>query len=89
MKINILEDKKDSLVVELEGKRHTIPNFVRDSLWDDDSVTLAAYEKKHPSLGSPKIIVRAKDPRKSLVAAIKRCEAETKDFIEEFEKAVK
>lgn len=89
MKINILEEKKDTLVVEIEGERHTIPNLVRESLWEDDSVTLAAYEKKHPSLGSPKIIVHAKDPRKALVSAIKRSEAQTKDFLEEFEKAVK
>lgn len=89
MKINVLEDKKDSLVVEIEGERHTIPNLVRESLWEDDSVTLAAYEKKHPSLGSPKIIVNAKDPRKALVSAIKRSEAQTKEFLEEFEKAVK
>ncbi|MBU4246267.1 MAG: DNA-directed RNA polymerase subunit L [Nanoarchaeota archaeon] len=89
MKINVLEEKKDSLVVEIEGERHTIPNLIRESLWEDNSVTLAAYEKKHPSLGSPKIIVKAKDPRNALVSAIKRCESETKDFMDEFEKAVK
>jgi len=89
MKVNVLEDKKDTLVVEIEGERHTIPNLIRESLWQDDSVVLAAYEKKHPSLGSPKVIVNAKDPRKALVSAIKRSEAETKEFLEEFEKAVK
>lgn len=89
MKINILEEKKDALVVEIEGERHTIPNLLRESLWEDDSVSLAAYEKKHPMLGSPKVIVNAKDPRKALISAIKRSEAQTKEFIEEFEKAVK
>lgn len=89
MKANILEEKKDTLIVEIEGKRHTIPNLLRETLWEDDSVVLAAYEKKHPSLGSPKVIVNAKDPRKSLVSAIKRSEAQTKEFLEEFEKAVK
>ncbi len=84
MKIKVLEDKKDSLVVEIEGHRHTIPNLVKESLWEDDSVDIAAYEKKHPLLGSPKVIVRAKDPRKALVSAIKRAEAQTKEFIDEF-----
>ena len=89
MKVNVLEEKKDSLVVEIEGERHTIPNLLRETLWEDDSVALAAYEKKHPSLGSPKVIVSAKDPRKALVSAIKRSEAQTKEFLDEFEKAVK
>lgn len=89
MKINILEEKKDALVVEIEGERHTIPNLIRESLWEDNSVVLAAYEKKHPMLGSPKVIINAKDPRKALISAIKRSEAQTKEFIDEFEKAMK
>ncbi len=89
MKANVLEDKKDALVVEIEGERHTIPNLLRESLWEDGAVELAAYEKKHPSLGNPKIIIRAKDPRKALLSAIKRSEASVKEFIDEFEKAVK
>ncbi len=89
MATKVLEDKKDSFVVEIEGKRHTIPNLLRESLWDDSSVELAAYEKKHPSLGNPKVIVKAKDPRKALVSAIKRSEAQVKEFIDEFDKAVK
>ena len=89
MKINVLKEEKDALVIELEGKRHTIPNLLRESLWEDNSVVLAAYEKKHPSLGNPKIIINAKDPRKTLISAIKRSEAQTKEFLDEFEKAVK
>ena len=89
MKLKVLEDKKDGLVAEIEGERHTIPNLLRESLWDDESVDLAAYEKTHPTLGNPKIIVRAKDPRKALLSAIKRSETATKEFIEEFESAVK
>lgn len=89
MKIKVLEDKKGALVIEIEGERHTIPNLLRESLWEDEGVELAAYEKKHPSLGNPKVMVKAKDPRKALLGAIKRSEAQAKEFIDEFDKAVK
>jgi len=89
MKVNVLEEKKDSLVVEIEGERHTIPNLLRETLWKTIALCLPHMKRKHPSLGSPKVIVNAKDPRKALVSAIKRSEAQTKEFLDEFEKAVK
>lgn len=89
MKLKIIEDKKDLLVIEIEGARHTIPNLLREALLEDNSVDLAAYEKKHPMLGNPKVYIKAKDPRKALLAAIKRTEDAVKEFEEEFEKAVK
>jgi len=89
MKVNVVEDKKDTLVIEIEGARHTIPNLIREALWEDNSVDLAAYEKKHPMLGNPKIIVKAKDPRKALLTAIKKTEESLKDFEDEFRKQIK
>ena len=89
MKINVIEEKKDILIIEIEGARHTIPNLIREALWEDNSVDLAAYEKKHPMLGNPKVIIKAKDPRKALLTAIKRTEEAVKEFEEEFKKQVK
>lgn len=89
MKLNVKERDKDLLIVEVEGAKQNIPNLIRKVLWEDPSVELAAYEKKHPYMGFPAIVIRAKDPKKALSAAIKRAEDQIKDFREQFEKAVK
>lgn len=89
MKANVLEEKKDNIVIEIEGARHTIPNLLREALWEESSVNLASYEKKHPILGNPKLIVNAKDPKKAVLSAIKKTESSLKEFESEFESAVK
>jgi DNA-directed RNA polymerase subunit L len=89
MKVNILEKKKDTLIIEIEGVRHTLPNALRNELWNDSSVTLSAYEKKHPYLGNPKLIIKGKNPKKSLQDAIKRTQDKIKVFEREFKKVVK
>lgn len=89
MKIKIVEDKKDLLIIEIEGARHTIPGLIREALLEDGAVDLAAYEKKHPMLGNPKVIIKAKDPRKALLSAIKRAEDAVKEFEDEFRKQAK
>ena len=84
----ITQEKIDNKTVAfvLEGMRHTIPNLVRSKLWEDKDVEFAAYEKKHPYVGEAKIIVRAKNPEKSLINAIKLAQEEAEDFKKAFEK---
>ncbi|MFH1126952.1 MAG: RpoL/Rpb11 RNA polymerase subunit family protein [archaeon] len=82
MDVKLKKESKEMLTLELVGGSHTIPNLLRSELWNDSTVTFAAYEKKHPYLGNPLIIVRAKDSMKSLKGAISR----SQDNISEFEK---
>lgn len=89
LKVKINKIAKDTIEVEIEGMRHTIPNMLRQELWNDSSVSLAAYEKTHPYLGNPKLIIKGKNPKESLVEAIKRVESEFKKFEKEFSKAAK
>ncbi|MBW6451523.1 MAG: DNA-directed RNA polymerase subunit L [DPANN group archaeon] len=69
--------------------KHTLPNMLRVALWEDPTVTLAAYEKKHPLMGNPTLIIKAKDPNKALLNAIKKTETDLKDFEDLFKKAMK
>lgn len=87
MEVKVKKESKDKLTVEIQGDRHTLSNLLRDELWNDPTVTLAAYEKKHPYLGNPKIIVKAKDPMKSLKDALKRTQDHVSDFEKQFTKA--
>ena len=73
MDVNVKKSGKDTLNVEIVGDTHTLSNLLREELWNDSAVTFAAYEKKHPYLDNPLLIVKAKDPMKSLKGAVKRC----------------
>jgi len=89
IKVKISKAGKEGIEVDLEGFRHTIPNLIRQELWNDKNVSYAAYTKPHPYIGNAKIMVRGKDPKKSLEAAVKRAEEEIKKFEKDFARAAK
>ncbi len=82
MELNILEDTKNRLVVEVKGEDSTLCNILRKELWSDDKVKAAAYSVKHPSVGVPQLIVETtgKDPRDALSDAVKRVKKQVSDF---------
>ncbi len=82
MDVTMKKSGTDTLNVEINGDEHTLSNILREELWNDSTVSFAAYEKKHPYLGNPKLIIKSKDPVKSLKGAVKRCS----DNVSEFEK---
>ena len=76
MEINILENKKNRIVFEIEGVTHTFCGALKDELWNDKSVNVSTYNISHPLTGSPKFIVETKDKeaKKAVDDAIKRLE---------------
>ncbi len=82
MEINILEDKSKKLVFELKGEDHTLCNALREELWNDESVSVAAYTISHPLVGIPKFIIETKDkePKKALKDAISRLKKRNADI---------
>ena len=86
MNVNITKTGTEMMTIEIDGARHTIPNVLREELWNDSTVTFAAYEKKHPYIGNPKLIIKSKDPKKSLLTAIKNTQNNIKIFEKEINK---
>lgn len=60
MKLNIIEDKKDSLILEIEGEQHTFPALLCWALLKDSKVKVAVYDIEQPLVGKPKIYIRTK-----------------------------
>ena len=86
MNVNITKTGTEMMTIEIDGARHTIPNVLREELWNDSTVTFAAYEKKHPYIGNPKLIIKSKDPKKSLLTAIKNTQSKITTFEKEITK---
>lgn len=87
MEINIIEESKNRIVVEVKDEDATLCNIIRKELWNDEAVKAAAYTVKHPSIKAPHLIVeteKGKSAREALLDAMKRI----KKDLSAFEKAV-
>lgn len=85
MEIKVLEEKKNKMVVSVEGETHTICNALVKELWNDKHVKSAGYKIDHPLVGVPNIMVETDgaEPRKTLNAAVKRLKKAAEDFKKE------
>ena len=74
MDISILEDKKNRLLFTLSDTSHTLCNAIRKELWNDEHVKIAGYSVDHPLIKIPRFVLETdgEDPRKTLLAAVKR-----------------
>ncbi|MBR9675493.1 DNA-directed RNA polymerase subunit L [Candidatus Woesearchaeota archaeon] len=90
MELEVREDKKSRFEFKLFGEDHTFCNALRDELWNDKEVTIAAYNIKHPLISEPIFVVETtskKEPRKALKDALKRLDKKNEEFLKEFSKA--
>lgn len=83
MKLKVLQDKKNKMIVEIEGETHTFCNALKKELWNDKHVKAAGYNIAHPFVGVPKLIVETdsgEKPKKALIEAAKRLEKKAGDL---------
>lgn len=88
MELRVLEKKKDKLKVEVIGESHTLLNLLRENAWKEKA-DQATYMIEHPELSQPKIIVRAKNPKKVLVNSAQMIIDDSKGFSREFKRAMR
>lgn len=86
MKIEIINNEKNSLEFFIEGERHTLPNLLKNALSKKTDVEFVAYKLDHPIDKRSRFILKSKNPKKSLEEAIKDIQSEIIDFKKAFEK---
>ncbi len=92
MEIKILEETKNKIQFKIEGEDHTILNLLKEELWKDKNVKIAAYRMDHPLVGIPEMTVEVSSgnsPKKAISDAIKRLDKELSKFKESFKTAAK
>ena len=92
MKLKILEDKKNRMILEIKGETHTFCNALKKELWNDKHVKAAGYNISHPYVGTPKLVVETdggETPKKALTEAAKRLSKTADKFNAEFTKGIK
>mgnify|MGYP003980259967 FL=1 len=86
MKIEIIENKKDTLEFYIEGERHTLPNLLKERLANKKEVEFVAYKLDHPIDTKSRLVLKAANPTKVLEDTIKEIQTELTDFAKAFEK---
>lgn len=60
MRLNVLNQQKNELEVEVLGENETLLNPIKQALLADKDVEVAEYIIEHPSLAIPRIYVRTR-----------------------------
>jgi DNA-directed RNA polymerase subunit L len=91
MEINILEESKNRLVVEIKGESHALCNALKSELWNSKNVKVAGYNIAHPLVGTPKLVIETEsgNPKQLLADAAKSVKKDAEAFLKAFEKAAK
>ncbi|MCK4328140.1 MAG: DNA-directed RNA polymerase subunit L [Candidatus Diapherotrites archaeon] len=78
MELVFLENRKDSMIVELKGEAHTFPGLLCWALLKDPKVQVAVYEVPHPLVGTPRMHIKTKgeEPKAALKKALKLIQKE-------------
>ncbi len=87
MKVDVIKNEKDSMEFFIRGERHTLANLLKEKILEDKDVDFCAYKLEHPSAQDSKMIVKGKNPKKSIENAIKETVKELDDFKKTFNSA--
>jgi DNA-directed RNA polymerase subunit L len=88
MKLVLLEKSNEKLTLEVRDETHTFLNLLRENSWKAGS-RQTSYMIEHPDLSQPKLIVRAKNPKKTLDNSAQMIIDQVKEFEKEFKRVVK
>jgi DNA-directed RNA polymerase subunit L len=88
MELSAIEKGKEKIRVSVRGETHTMLNLIRENSWKAGAKQ-ASYIIQHPYISQPEIIVRSRNPVKTLKDAAQMVADEAKEFSVEFKRAMK
>lgn len=88
MEVKILEEKKNKIIFEIEDETHTLPQMLKEQLWEDDHVKAAGYTQEHPLIPKTKFVLETDgaDPKKTIESAIKKMQKQVEKIKDEIKK---
>jgi len=92
MEVKILDDKKNKLLLEVNGAGHTLCNALKSELYNDKHVKIATYSIRHPQINIPQMIVETDgevSPKNALINAVQRLHKTNEKFKKEFASAIR
>jgi DNA-directed RNA polymerase subunit L len=74
MKINVIKDETNELIIEFETSDLTIPDLIANQLQQNDDVEFAGVAKDHPEVGKPRLVLKTskKKAKETFLKAIEQ-----------------
>jgi DNA-directed RNA polymerase subunit L len=87
MNVKILRSEKDVIEVDLGSIDQSIAQMISEKLNKNSDVEFAAYKVDHPTVGTPKVLLRVKkgDATKIFLATVKEVKEEIEEFSKKFQ----
>ena len=89
MAINVKDNQKDSLKIEILNSENTLAGALTQEMWNDKNTKVSGYNVKHSLADNPVLIVKGKDAKNILLDSISRYVKRNKEFLSEFKKSIK
>ena len=58
MKMNVLKEESNELIIEFETSDLTIPDLIASQLLENSDVEFAGVAKDHPEVGKPRLVLK-------------------------------
>ncbi len=58
MKITIVKDESNELIIDFDTSDFTIPDLIASQLQQNDDVSFAGVAKEHPEVGRPRLVIK-------------------------------
>ena len=78
--MKVIKETKKEFEIEITGESHSLCNTLRKTLMEDEDVEAAAYVIEHPIIGQPKLYVKGKNPKKSLLTAAETVKSRSEEL---------
>ena len=88
MDITVLEHEKEKLKVETTASL-TLVNALNENMWKQKATDVAAYNVGHPYLSKPVLLIKSKNPKKTLIDAADAIAEDVGEFRKKLAAALK
>lgn len=69
MKMTVIKNESNELIVEFDTKDTTIPDLIASQLLQNESVEFAGVSKEHPEVGTARLALKTEKKKASTVFA--------------------
>ncbi len=88
MKVEVLENEEGKLKVKIHESLAFV-NLVNENIWQQKGIEVSAYSTEHPYLAKPVLLVKSKNPKKSVLEATRQIADDAKELRKQFSAAMK
>lgn len=88
MKIEVLENEKEKVKMEIHDNL-TLVNLLNENIWKQKGTDISTYAMEHPYLSKPVLLVKSRNPKKTILDAAEQIIADANELKKQFKAAAK